>query len=148
MEKIKIWLEEGAFLPCREHNNDAGLDLVVKENVYVNPGRNLIKTGVHIAMPDHCTGDVRPRSGFSLKGFNDGYGTRHDADVKYGTVDPGYRGEVGVIVKSCEKYPFLLAKGTAIAQLVIIRGVANDEDIEVVDDYVDDSKRGEKGFGG
>ena len=148
MEKVKIWIEDGAFLPKREHCNDAGLDLCVMESTCILPGRNLVKTGVHIAMPDHCTGDVRPRSGFSLKGFNNGVGKRFDADVLYGTVDPGYRGEIGVIVKSHEGFPFMVEKGTAIAQLVIIRGVANDDDIEVVDSYEDDSNRGEKGFGG
>ena len=149
MEKVKIWIEAGSFPPIREHATDAGLDLRVKDSVYVKPGRQLIHTGVHVALPANCVADVRPRSGFSSKGFNDGFGIRHDADVLYGTVDPGYTGEVCVIVKSCEKYPFLLKAGTAIAQLVIIHGVANDGDIQLVSCCPDeDTDRGDKGFCG
>lgn len=144
--KIQVSLDKGAYPIEREHKTDVGYDLRVKDDTTVYPGRNILGTGVHIAIPVGCTADIRPRSGFSAKGFNNGFGGRFDADVLYGTVDPDYRGELGIIVKSQEDMPFKVKGGTKVAQLVIINGIV-DAELEIVK-ALSPTERGNKGFGG
>ena len=71
-------------------------------------------------------------------------GNRRDADVIDGKIDPDYRGGVGVIVNSHESYPFRLAAGTRVAQMIFYK--YESFDIEVVDD-LSATDRGEGGFG-
>lgn len=121
--KIKFKkLREDAIIPTRAHKDDAGYDVYVPENTVIRNGRNLIDLGFAIEMPHGVEAQIRPRSGFQLKGIEgidfDGRGYRYDADVKLGTVDAGYRGSVGVIIKNYEYIDFIVKKGTRIAQLV------------------------------
>lgn len=140
---VKFKLEEGAMLPKKATDGSVGYDLHVYGNNVVRFGRNLIRTGVHVELPEGYEATVRPRSGFSVNGFYDERGIRHDADVIIGTIDTDYRGEIMVIVKSNETVEFFIEHGMRIAQLVIspvFTGVA-----EVVDE-LDDTERGENGF--
>ena len=86
---------------------------------------------------------MRPRSGCSLKGIQDEYNVRHDADSLFGTIDTDYRGEIKMIVNSHEEEPFFLADGQRIAQLVISPVFTGS--VEIVDD-LDNTERGEGGF--
>lgn len=120
-----ILLTPGAKLPTRANNNAAGFDLYAPKDFIVNPGRNVLPLGIAIELIPGTEGQIRPRSGFSAKGM-EGHdchtpqdGQHFDADVILGTVDPDYRGEVGVIIKSCEKKPFIIKKGTKVAQMVV-----------------------------
>ena len=88
--------------------------------------------------------DVRPRSGYSLKGFCDAQEMRHDCDVLLGTIDSDYRGEINVIVNNHDT-PFTIAKGQRIAQLLIHR-YENVEFCEV-DAFGCVTQRGNNGFG-
>lgn len=140
---VKFKLEEGAMLPKKATDGSVGYDLHVYGNYVIRFGRNLIRTGVHVELPEGYEATVRPRSGFSVKGFSDENGIRHDADVILGTIDTDYRGEIMVIVKSNETVEFFVEHGMRIAQLVIspvFTGVA-----EVVDE-LDDTERGDNGF--
>ena len=140
---VKFKLEEGARLPKKATDGSVGFDLHVYGNHVIRFGRSLIRTGVHVELPEGYEATVRPRSGFSLKGFKDENGIRHDADVILGTIDTDYRGEIMVIVKSNETVEFFIEHGMRIAQLVIspvFTGVA-----EVVDE-LDDTERGDNGF--
>lgn len=70
---------------------DVGVDLYASETVVIQPGeRKLVKTGLKVAIPDGYEGQIRPKSGNSLKLGLTVLNTP-------GTIDPGYRGEVGVI---------------------------------------------------
>jgi len=130
----------GVHLPRYMTPHAAGLDLCadIAEDVTLNPGeRTLVPTGIAIALPDGYEAQVRPRSGLAL---------RHGITLVNtpGTIDPDYRGEIGVIVINHGRDPFVVKKGERIAQLVIAPFVRA-EFVEV--DELDETARGEGGFG-
>jgi dUTP diphosphatase len=132
-------LHDGATLPTRAYEHDAGLDLAACERVELGPGeRALIATGLTVAIPDGHAGYVQPRSGLAA---------RHGITVLNtpGLVDAGYRGELKVVLLNTDRSePFVVEPGMRIAQLVVVP-VAFPEPREVVE--LPDSERGEKGFG-
>lgn len=151
---IKL-LSPTAKIPTKGSAEAAGYDLYVSEDTIVYPGRNIIPTGIAIELEPGTHAHIRPRSGFSAKGFEghvitDGetgyleYAERFDASVIQGTVDSDYRDEVGVIVKSDEPKPFMVTRGTRIAQMVILK---HEEVTFNVVDKLSDTKRGTGGFG-
>lgn len=138
---IKLLTNEegcGNLIPTKNHNTDAGFDLKSNEDAIIGPGaRLLIKCGFAIEIPIGFEGQVRPRSGLSLK---------HGITVLNapGTIDAGYRGEVGVILYNTSTVTFNIHKYDRIAQLVI----AEVQPIElIVSDTLSDSERGDKGYG-
>jgi dUTP pyrophosphatase len=87
-------LNEGAVIPSYAREGDAGFDLVATEDVIVEPGETkLVPTGLSFEIPPGYELQIRPRSGVTLK---------TKLRVQLGTVDSGYRGEVGVIVDNTE----------------------------------------------
>lgn len=146
--------EEGAHRLELAKPTDVGYDLAPLEDATIHPGRNLVKTGVHILLPKDCDAQIRPRSGCSLKGMPGRYAfsecvypemlNRFDADALTGTIDPGYTGDVGIIVYSRERYDFVIPKGTRIAQLVVER-IERPDVVEVR--AMPDTERGDGGFG-
>lgn len=147
--KIKL-LSEGAKVPTRAEEGAAGYDLYVPCDFTVNPGRNLIKLDISVELDCGTEAQIRPRSGFSLKGIEgclvDDLETprRFDADVIIGTVDESYRGIVGAIIKSYESVPFVVKEGTKIAQMVIEHYCS--DPFEIVSE-LSETKRGKGGFG-
>lgn len=139
MIQLKIeFVHADAKLPVQARAGDAGMDLFSIVEVTLDPGeRALIGTGIKIELPDGFEAQVRPRSGLALK---------HGVTVlnSPGTVDAGYRGEVGIILINHGSEPFTVEKGMRIAQMVIQR-VPNVELVQVKS--VSDSERGEQGFG-
>ena len=99
--------------------------------------RALVRTGLVLMLPPDAEAQVRPRSGLALK---------HGVTVLNtpGTIDAGYRGEVGVILINLGAEPFVVEKGMKIAQLVVAP-VAQAEIVEV--SAVDATDRGAGGFG-
>ena len=88
---------------------------IPEEGIDLYPGdRILIKTGLHIELPQNTEAQIRPRSGLALK-----YGI--SIVNSPGTVDEDYRGDVGVILINLGEYPFTIKKGDRIAQLVFKR---------------------------
>jgi dUTP pyrophosphatase len=127
-------------LPARATERSAGLDLAaaVREPVSIGPGaREIVPTGIAIAIPDGFEGQVRPRSGLAL---------RHGVTVlnSPGTVDSDYRGEVKVVLINHGQEPFVVKRGDRIAQLVIAPVVK--ADIRLVE-VLDDTPRGQGGYG-
>jgi len=127
-------------LPAYATADSAGMDLLaaVAEPVTLAPGeRRLIPTGIAIALPPGSEAQVRPRSGLALK---------HGITVLNapGTVDADYRGEVGVILVNLGDRPFVIERGSRIAQMVVApyARVA-----WTVSAELDDSARGAGGFG-
>src|SRR5437899_11477497 len=106
-------LSGGAVLPSYSHAGDAGLDLFAAVNLVLPPGEAaLIKTGIAIELPPGTEAQVRPRSGLALE---------HAVTVLNtpGTIDEGYRGEVGVILINHGRTMFTVTTGMKVAQLVI-----------------------------
>ncbi len=131
-------LRERAMLPRPAHPGDAGLDLFSCEELTIDPGQaRLVRTGIAIQLPHDTEAQVRPRSGLALN-FNV---TVLNAP---GTIDEGYRGEVGVILINHGKDTFRIKPGMKIAQLVVqpVYSVAVEET-----DEIDRSDRGKNGFG-
>ena len=129
---------EPGFEPVYAKPGDAGADLKSTEN-YTIPagGRQLVNTGVRIAMPDGVVGLVHPRSGLAAK---------HGITVlnSPGTVDAGYRGEIMVTLLNTSKESFEVARGDRIAQILFQR-VERADFIAV--QLLPESARGETGFG-
>lgn len=118
MEAIRIKrLSENALVPVRATDGAACFDLYVPNDTPIQKGRNIIPLDLAIELPHGTYAEIRPRSGFSAKGFEDVTGCRRDADVLHGIVDADYRGNIGVIVRS-EDY-FIVGKGTRVAQMLI-----------------------------
>lgn len=143
MKMVKFKLEPGATAPIKATDGSVGYDLFVYGSHCIYPGRNAVRTGLSIQLPEGFEATVRPRSGCSLKGIPDEYNLRHNADVLMGTIDTDYRGEIKMIVNSHEEEPFFLSDGQRIAQLVISPVFTGS--VYIVDD-LDDTERGEGGF--
>ena len=127
-----------AVLPAYAHPGDAGMDVRSVEEVTIEPGgRKLVRTGLVMMLPPGYEAQVRPRSGLALKNGITVLNTP-------GTIDEGYRGEVGVILANFGTEPFQVEKGAKIAQIV----VAPCTRAEIVEtDEVDETTRGVGGFG-
>jgi dUTP pyrophosphatase len=136
--KIRIKkLSAGAAVPEYAHgaSEDAGLDLRALERTVLSPGQSAaVPTGLAIELPAGYEAQVRPRSGMALK---------HSVTVNFGTIDPGYRGEIRVIMFNLGRADYVVEKGDRIAQLIIARY----ESIEWEEGELTDSRRGEGGFG-
>ena len=143
MKRVKFKLEPGATAPIKATDGSVGYDLFVYGSHCIYPGRNAVRTGLSIQLPEGFEATVRPRSGCSLKGIPDEYNLRHNADALMGTIDTDYRGEIKIIVKNDEDIEFFLENGQRIAQLVISPVFIGE--VEMVDN-LDDTERGEGGF--
>ena len=132
-------LHEGATLPTRAYEGDAGLDLAACERIELGPGeRAVVGTGLSVAIPHGHAGFVQPRSGLAA---------RHGISIlnSPGLIDAGYRGELKVVLLNTDRAePFVVEPGMRIAQLVLVP-VASAEPSEV--EELPASERGEKGFG-
>lgn len=102
-------LDHNAYSPVSAHDNDAGFDLMCKEDQILEPNKaNNIDTGVHVLIPEGYVGLLCPRSSFNIKGIG----------TPIGVVDAGYTGSIRVVLE-----PFNVTKvfkGNKIAQLVIL----------------------------
>ena len=127
-----------AVLPSYAHPSDAGMDVRSVEDVTIPPGgRALVHTGLVMLLPPMYEAQVRPRSGLALKSGITVLNTP-------GTIDSGYRGEVGVILVNLGDADFAVKKGDKIAQIVVAP-VTQPQIVETTD--VDETDRGAGGFG-
>jgi len=142
---MDIVIDQDATLPSYAHENDAGMDLVASKDTVLTAFKpEAVPTGIKVAIPIGCEGQVRPRSGLSLKGV-----TVYNSP---GTIDAGFRSEVKVILmyippnddSSLPSATFEIKKGDRIAQLIIsecARVTLNPVS------SLDETERGENGFG-
>src|SRR6185437_5613304 len=108
-------VHEKAILPSYAHGpqEDAGMDLHSVETVTLEPGvPRLVPTGLTIELPPGHEAQVRPRSGLALK---------HAIAMPNapGTIDPGYRGELRVILMNLGREPYTIHEGDRIAQMIV-----------------------------
>ena len=131
-------LVHDAILPAKAHDDDAGYDLFSIQEMIIHPGKSaLVPTGIAIALPPKTEAQIRPRSGLALR---EGVTVLNTP----GTIDAGYRGEIGVILINHGAGDFTITKGMKIAQMVIAR--IPDTCISEVSD-LDITQRGNDGFG-
>jgi dUTP pyrophosphatase len=130
---------EGATLPTRAHEGDAGLDLYACEAAHIGPGeRWSVGTGIAVEIPEGHAGLVLPRSGIARE---------HGISLvnSPGLIDCGYRGELRVLLLNTDPAEtFRVVAGDRIAQLVIAP-IALAEPVEAPE--LADSARGGGGFG-
>ena len=127
---------ENAKIPAYARIGDAGMDIFALEDIEVKPGETkLIPTGIKVAIPIGYELQVRPKSGRALK-------TKLRVANTPGTIDSGYRDEIGVIIENIESpikdityefdsegrpiitsiehgRPFYIGKGEKFAQLIL-----------------------------
>ena len=140
MEELRfIKLSEKAALPTRAHDGDAGLDLYAAESARIVPGARVsIGTGLAVAIPEGLAGLVLPRSGLALK-------SGVTLVNSPGLIDPGYRGEVRVVLLNTDRtIDFHTKPGDRIAQLLLVP-IATASPLEA--ESLDSSTRGGGGFG-
>ena len=133
-------LHPDAILPRYAHGpeEDAGMDLVAVEDVMLHPCTPaLVPTGLAIELPPGYEAQIRPRSGLALK---------HAITLPNSpaTIDPGYRGEIRVILLNLGNTAYQIKAGHRIAQMVVARYEA----VEWEEQELNNSARGEGGFGG
>jgi len=136
--KVEIKKIKETQTPSYAHEGDSGVDLYSAEDYSLKPmERVLVSTGIKIAVPLGYEAQVRPKSGLALK---------HGITVLNtpGTVDSGYRGEIGVIVINLSNEPYEIKKGKKIAQMVFVK--VERADLELVEE-LDETARNEGGFG-
>ena len=126
----------GEFVPRYAHPGDAGADLRSAVDITVPArGRELVATGIRLALPEGHVGLVWPRSGLAVK---------QGLDCGAGVIDSQYRGEVKVLLFNHSPVDHPIKKGDRIGQL-IIQKVATVEFFAV--DDLEDTDRGQGGFG-
>ena len=140
MLKVKINNRGRQPLPTYATALSAGMDLRanIEEHITLLPlQRQLVPTGLHIALPEGYEAQIRPRSGLALK---------HGITVLNtpGTVDADYRGEIMVLLVNFSNEPFTVKDGERIAQMVIAKH--EKVDFELVD-TLDETERGAGGYG-
>jgi dUTP pyrophosphatase len=132
-------LRSDVSLPVQAYAGDAGLDLAAADRVTLAPGeREVVGTGVAVAIPEGYAGLVVPRSGLAA---------RHGLGVVNapGLIDSGYRGEVRVVLLNTDRTRSIgIEPGMRIAQLVLVP-VPAVRLIEVA--KLPESERGDRGFG-
>jgi dUTP pyrophosphatase len=138
--KIRInKLHPKALLPEYAHGplEDAGMDVRALESVLLEPNvPQAVPTGLALEIPTGYEVQIRPRSGLALK---------HAITLPNSpaTIDPGYRGELKIILLNLSKTPYQVHAGDRIAQMVVARYEA----VEWEEGELADSARGTGGFG-
>ena len=137
--KLKIKrLNNEAIIPQYARKGDAGMDLFSISEHILKPGeRCLVATWLSFEIPEGYEVQIRPRSGLALK---KGISLVNSP----GTIDAGYRGEIGIIIINHGREDFEIKKGDKIAQAVINKFETGE--IEEVEE-LENSDRGEGGFG-
>jgi len=135
-----VRLDPDLPLPAYARAGDAGADLVARRDVTLaaGGGRDLVATGVSVAIPVGWAGFILPRSGLAL---------RHGVTCLNtpGLIDAGYRDELGVLLVNTDPTEeYHVQRGDRIAQLVIMR--VEEAQFGVVD-ALPASERGGGGFG-
>ncbi|MBY0406164.1 MAG: dUTP diphosphatase [Rickettsiales bacterium] len=135
-------LPHGASLPLPEYATPqaAGVDLMaaIDADITLAPmQRQLIPTGIAIALPDQYEAQIRPRSGLAFK---------HGISVLNtpGTIDADYRGEIKVLLINFGQENFTVTHGMRIAQMVV--APVSHVTFQQVES-LDESQRGAGGFG-
>ena len=133
---MKVKLDEGAKIPTKAHETDAGFDIYAREKQIV-PAKEcaVFDTGVHIELPHNTVGMLKSKSGLNVK----------HGIVNEGVIDVGYTGPIKVKLYNHSGYDYTVEAGDKISQLVILP-LADVGALELVDE-LEETDRGNNGFG-
>lgn len=122
-ETIKVGfkrLNDNAIMPTKAHATDSGYDLYANEDVIIGPGDTaIVKTGIAVELPAGYEAQIRPRSGVTAK---------TKLRVQLGTIDNGYRGELGVIVDNI--FPLIYENNGDVAMTDVVVSINGHNDDE------------------
>ena len=140
MTEVKIVMLENCadLFPAKAHDDDAAYDLRARTDMVLTPGRSvLVPAGFMMELPPGFEAQIRPRSGLALK---------HDIMLTNspGTIDAGYRGEVGIIMYNGGTENLPVKRGDRIAQMVICK---LPEVVLTAAERLSETCRGSGGFG-
>lgn len=137
---MKIKIDDGAFVPTRAHETDAGLDLYSPVDAMIGwtgskTGNSVtIDTGVHVEIPKGYVGFLKSKSGLNVK----------HGIVSEGVIDSGYTGSIAVKLYNHSDKMVFIQRGMKISQLVLLPIIT--PELELVDS-LDETERGDGGFG-
>lgn len=130
-------ISEDAIIPSYAHDGDAGMDLYSIKSYILKPRhRILVGTGIKVDIPKGYEMQIRPKSGLAIK---EGITVLNTP----GTIDSGYRGEVGVIMINHSSKTYKIEKGQKVAQAVFSRI----EKAVLIESNLSETPRGDGGFG-
>lgn len=133
--KIKVVLDDGAYMPEKAHESDAGFDLKTPGKIVIPPkSAGIIPTGVHIQIPFEYVGFLKSKSGLNVK----------NGILCEGVIDSGYTGGIVAKLYNHSNEEKVFEKGDKITQIVILP--IPDVEMELVD-RLEDIERGNGGFG-
>ena len=131
---LNVKLDEGAKMPTRAHDTDAGLDLYAMEDAVIPMfGSVKLDTGCHVAIPKNHVGFITSKSGLMSEGI-----------TSRGTIDADYRGSIKAVLFNHNNRPYRIEKGQKITQLVILP-IITPQPVQV--DNLELTARGYGGFG-
>ena len=154
MENLKVFLDDGAYMPVRAHEADAGMDLLAPKTVPGVDGKMrplafsltqyqpaIINTGVHISIPKGYVGLIKAKSGLNVK----------KGVQATGVIDAGYTGPIVVKLYTLEREDIQIRPEMKICQLLIVPvetpGLDPVSLEELEEDAAKVSARKEGGFG-
>ena len=141
LPKYETKMASGLDVRAWKYSLPSNLNIIydfTEDGFILNPHeRVLIKTGIHVELPQNKEIQVRARSGLALK---------HGITLAnaIGTCDEDYRGDIGVILLNTSNEPFVIKKGDRIGQLVLMS--VDKFEWEIVDE-LNTTTRGENGYG-
>jgi dUTP pyrophosphatase len=134
-KNMKVKLDNGAYMPTRAHDSDAGLDIYAREmKVVPARGSAVFDTGVHIELPKGTVGMLKSKSGLNVK-----HGLTSE-----GVIDVGYTGSICVKLYNNSNIDYMVLNGDKISQLVIMPILT--PTLELVEEF-EATERGNNGFG-
>lgn len=132
---MRIKLDQGAVMPSRAHEHDAGLDLYAAETAYIAPHSWVaVSTGVHAEIPRGFVGLLTSKSGLMAK---------HGLTCR-GTIDAGYTGTIKAVVFNHSDQVYKVTAGDKVTQMVLMPIIT--PELELVD-VLEQTERGSGGFG-
>ena len=132
---MKVVISDGAFVPTKAHELDAGYDLYAVEDAVVMAGSSYtFDTGVHMEIPPNHVGMVKSKSGLNV---NHGI-------TSEGVIDAGYTGSICVKLYNHGDRNIIIERGMKISQIVIMPIIT--PELEIVSS-LEETERGSNGFG-
>lgn len=133
--KFRVMLDEGAKMPTKAHDVDAGFDIYAPRAFTVLRGAStVVDTGVHIEIPRGYVGFLKSKSGLNVK-----YGITGE-----GVIDSGYTGSIVAKLYNDGANPVRFEEGQKIIQIVFLP--IPEVELELTDSF-EETERGDNGFG-
>lgn len=132
---MKVVLDDGAILPTRAHELDAGYDIYSRDDAVIYPNSSgKFDTGVHVQIPAGYVGFLKSKSGLNVK----------SGILSEGVIDAGYTGSICVKLYNHGSHEVYIEKGQKISQLVLLPIITPELELA---DSLEVTERGDSGFG-